>query len=368
MARFFQHIEPGKNLGKITRLKYIDDVSDDELVLYVFEDGSKCSSEFISSYGEDSDPFEAKKIMVEVSSPTNAYAFTKKEVRVKNVQKLQGDDGNIYEVPSPDVTFDGAGGQQERTVKEFKQDGIRTEVTKRPKPNSKFVPETDENYLLSLHSELESGQAPVVQQAVRNAPRSAVSQSVENIVQDTSVQQQAPVQKLQSQSQSQPLASPLMNTKVSVNFDSIKSQVVEVTVAGKTDTMETSELLERLKTPSDEISMLKTEIASLQEQLKRRPSVSVPANEDPLIKNMIDKARKINSKITMSLTLGIPPKEVYDTIKNVYDENMTEDFLTSLTARFHHDDLLKSISMGLREYYENHAQSVKNIKKEAPVE
>ena len=27
MPRFFQHIEPGDNLGKITKLKYIDDIS-----------------------------------------------------------------------------------------------------------------------------------------------------------------------------------------------------------------------------------------------------------------------------------------------------------------------------------------------------
>lgn len=56
MARFFQHLEPGDNIGKITRLKYIDDISDDELILYYFEDGSKCSSEFISFVDDDFDP------------------------------------------------------------------------------------------------------------------------------------------------------------------------------------------------------------------------------------------------------------------------------------------------------------------------
>ena len=48
MAKFYQHMQPGETLGKITKLKYIDDISDDELIIYVFADNSKCSEAYIA--------------------------------------------------------------------------------------------------------------------------------------------------------------------------------------------------------------------------------------------------------------------------------------------------------------------------------
>jgi hypothetical protein len=55
----------------------------------------------------------------------------------------------------------------------------------------------------------------------------------------------------------------------------------------------------------------------------------------------------------MSLSLDIPPQEVYDTIKMVYEEGMADQFVKSLTARYlSQDNMLSAISSGLSAYYE----------------
>ena len=72
---------------------------------------------------------------------------------------------------------------------------------------------------------------------------------------------------------------------------------------------------------------------------------------------MIDKSKKKACKITMGITLELPPKEVYDTIKSVYEEGMTEQFVQSLTARIPQDSLLKSLANGLSSYYDKKSAS-----------
>lgn len=62
MPRFFQHIERPKedainkkmksNFGQVTELKYIDDISDPDMIMYYFKDGSCCNREFIAPWNE----------------------------------------------------------------------------------------------------------------------------------------------------------------------------------------------------------------------------------------------------------------------------------------------------------------------------
>ena len=53
----------------------------------------------------------------------------------------------------------------------------------------------------------------------------------------------------------------------------------------------------------------------------------------------------------MNLKLELPPKEVYETIKSVYPEGMTDDFVKSLTERIPTSSLKESLSAGLNVYY-----------------
>ena len=152
-TRFYQHILPGDDLGKVTRLKYIDDISDDELILYYFEDGSKCSSEFIADV-EEENPIQAKKVMVTLAGSNYPWVFERKEVVDEKSPIMKADDGIMYEAPTPGTHLGGMG--QNRTVEKFVQEGIRTEV-RPPRRPAKYTLPPLEDFYLSLHPELEYG-------------------------------------------------------------------------------------------------------------------------------------------------------------------------------------------------------------------
>ena len=108
MPRIFQHIEKGAdNLGKVTRLKYIDDISDPDMTLYYFEDGTYCNSEFIAPY-DTQEPLRMKKAMIEVASPNSLWKFKKRVVQFDTEQKpMVGTDGQLYYAPQPEhITTD----------------------------------------------------------------------------------------------------------------------------------------------------------------------------------------------------------------------------------------------------------------------
>lgn len=80
---------------------------------------------------------------------------------------------------------------------------------------------------------------------------------------------------------------------------------------------------------------------------------------------MIEKSKTKKAKITMAITLELPPKEVYNTLKNVYEDGLTQQFVSSMTARIPKDTLLQSLNAGLAHYYEGDTVK-KSDKKETP--
>ena len=57
-------MQAGPSLGKVTKLKYIDDISDDELTIYVFEDETKSDEAYIAEIN-CMDAFNGRYMMVE---------------------------------------------------------------------------------------------------------------------------------------------------------------------------------------------------------------------------------------------------------------------------------------------------------------
>ena len=74
--------------------------------------------------------------------------------------------------------------------------------------------------------------------------------------------------------------------------------------------------------------------------------------EDVLIKNMIDKSKKKSATIRLNVSMELPPKEIYNTIRDVYEEGMADEFVKSVTARISMDNLLESLSTGMKKFYE----------------
>lgn len=385
MARFFQHLEPGDNIGKITRLKYIDDISDDELILYYFEDGSKCSSEFISFVDDDFDPMQAKKkVMAEITGPNNPWVIERHEIVPDEDRIIVGADGVRYQAPDPTTKFAGSLGAQTTSVAEEAKSGIRIEVHP-PRKVARFTQEPDNAYLLSEHPNLELNVKSSVDMkkpvtvAKNNKPEYIQTIDVTDVsmkneitnfdnefdVDDSTSLNEIP-QQIRSQQLPQPQPRPEIHLPVSglpintlsannllIDFDKIKNDEITFIIDNKTYRLEPEEVKKRLTVSSNDY----------EEALKQSSSMNlsnIMDNEDVLIKNMIDKSKKNKCKITMSLALDIPPQEVYDTIKVVYEEGMAEQFVRSLTARYlSQDNMLSSISDGLKAYYEKHSASVK---------
>jgi len=362
MARFFQHLEPGDLMGKVTQLKYIDDISDDELTLYYFADGTKCSSEFIATPEED-DPIAAKKVMVELTGPTNQWVFEKHEIIPDEDRVIVGADGVRYQAPDPTVKFAGGPGARDTTVAEGAKSGIRLE-TKRPKKLARYTIEPDEMYTLSAHPELENGAAPV-----QMTPKKVVSQP-----RQTPVKKRGPVTGTVEIDETKTPLQPKQEMTDDFNFDeeidvSVKTTQKPITTRPEIRIPQNHTQTFNLDvTPTNDIEFIlggkKLTFEQLKKKLSEPQQTATPnnlseifENEDVLIKNMIDKSKKNMCKISMSLNLNIPPQEVYDTIKLVYGEDMLEGFVKSLTARYlSQDNMLTSISAGLKAYYEKNSK------------
>lgn len=362
MAKFYQHMQPGDTLGKITKLKYIDDISDDELILYVFEDQTKCDESYIAEVN-NMDAFKGQYVMAELSSPINKWSFKTYEFDLNETKTVYDKDGNPYEVPQPGIGLNGEhisvgigedGKSSSRTIGNA---GKRTDATpptfvKNPKVEDK------ENYLLSLHPELlNSGKAnntsntdnitfgkPVNKDTnIKVSNKEFVSDILSPVKNDDIIT----TNKIKT---STPITTSVIETvkhaSITINLDDIHSNSeydkINLISDGKTTELSVDEFISRLK---NEVVVKK--------ETKVSPYDDPNYTEDILITNMIDKSKKKVYTIGVDVELELPPKEVYKTIKDVYPEGMSEHFVTSISRRVDNNMLKEALAKGLTDYYEN---------------
>ncbi len=368
MAKFYQHMQPGDTLGKITKLKYIDDISDDELTLYVFEDQTKCDESYIAEVN-NMDAFNGQFVMSELSSPLNKWDFKTYEFNLNETKTVYDKDGNPYEVPQPGIGMNGEhisvgiNSEGKSTSRTIGNEGKRTDATpptfvKNPKVEDK------ENYLLSLHPELLNGSKPVNKSAdnvtfgtVVKKTEPTITANKKEIVNEIT----APVEKqvittgkIQTDS---PITTSVIETvrhaSITINLDNINSNSeydkINVISNGKTTELSIEQFISRL---NNEVTV-KTE-------KKVSPYEDPNYTEDILITNMIDKSKKKVYTIGVDVELELPPKEVYKTIKDVYPDGMSEHFVTSISRRVDNNMLKEALAKGLTDYYETSLSDNKN--------
>ena len=320
MAKFYQHMEPGEQLGKITKLKYIDDISDDELIIYVFEDKTKCSEAYISEVN-NLKAFNGSYIMTELTDPLNAWKFTTKEFNMNKTQKVFNDAGQAFEVPEPGVSLNG-----EHVSLRFDEEGNpissnsnmmsgkRTDATPPVvKKNVKLEPK--ENYLLSLHPELLSGKP------VENKKEVNKVNTVDSLPIVTS-----------SSTSSEENKKVIAKVKENI-LDLDKNDEIFIILDGKKTSFTKKELINKLNNkPADTV---------------------IVNNEDILVKELIDRSKKEQYTIGVDLDLELPPQEVYNMIKKVYDEATSSSFIESVTRRINLSVLKEAMAQGIKSYYEN---------------
>jgi hypothetical protein len=345
MAKFYQHMQPGDSLGKITRLKYIDDISDDELIIYVFEDKSKCSETYIAELNNQN-AFNGNYVMAELTDPLNVWKFETKEINLTQTKKVIGADGQEYELPDPGIGVNGEhmtlslnDDGTPRTTTDNRFAGKRTDAIPPIVKNIKVEPK--ENYLLSLHPELLTGKKTVdninlLSHTVKN-----------NIDQDTNtIKNSVEPTYIKKDNIQSPVKTSVIETvkqaSITIDIKDILNSGIynNVNIITEDDTIELSvtEFIDRLLNVNNKFNNVFTD-DNIQ--------------EDILIKNMIDKSKKTPCTIGVDISLELPPKEVYKTIRDVYPDGMSNEFVNSIARRMDVSELKKSLAEGLISYYED---------------
>lgn len=369
MAKFYQHMQPGETLGKITKLKYIDDISDDELTLYVFEDNTKCDESYIAEVN-NMNAFNGRYMMTELSGPTNKWSFKTVEFNLNETKTVTGDNGEVYEVPQPGISINGEhmslsltddGKSSSRPISNA---GKRTDATPPVTVKTTNI-EPKENYLLSLHPELldpslkqntnisESTDNLILGKAVKKPEIKVDSpEVVADVIAKVPNPQIAQYNSKQVNTTKSPISTAVIETvrhaSITINLDDILSNSeydsINIVSNGETVTLSTEQFAKRL---CNEV------IEQVSEDKKISPYEDPDYKEDILITNMIDKSKKKVYNIGVDIELELPPKEVYKTIKDVYPEGMSEHFVTSISRRMNNNTLKEALAKGLTDYYES---------------
>lgn len=358
MAKFYQHMQPGDTLGKITRLRYIDDISDDELILYVFEDKTKCSEDFIAEINS-TEAFNGNYVMTELTDPLNCWKFEVKEINLNKSKKVLGSDGQEYELPDPGISVNGEhislGLNDDGTPKTISNNilnGKRTDATP-PRIIKNKVVEPKENYLLSLHPEL------LTNKKENNYVNNLLSDSLhrknnipDNKINENNMTDNISIEKPVFKKSNNPITTNIVETvkhaSITINLDDITNSEydnIHIILHGKQEDLTVDEFINKLTSVKEQEILIKEET---------QVPVKLHENEDILITNMIDRSKKKECTIGVDINLELPPKEVYKTIKDVYPEGMAENFVSSIAKRMDINTLKDALTLGLTAYYENH--------------
>lgn len=219
---------------------------------------------------------------------------------------------------------------------------------------------TDDPFMLSIHPELESGcvadESAGLSAIVKNKKKansavktqSSLEPEEENFTLDDDFDA------MLAENEKKKPAVPTVKAKaVSLDVVSLDNNVKKIIIPcgnGYDESLDVSEILSAHR----EIKALKEEVAKLKNSVASgvNPRARYMEGEDVLIKNMIEKSKTKSCKISLKIQMELPPKELYDTIKLAYPDGMTEQFVSSLTARISLDKLLESLNGGLARYYD----------------
>lgn len=351
-------MQPGDSLGKITKLRYIDDINDDELILYVFEDGTKCDEQYIAEIN-NTQAF-GKFVMAELTNPLNKWEFKVNEFNLSKPKFVTGDDGQRYEVPDPGISITRDNNnyvEGSHTFVSTSEDGImkpqtmpfdgkRIEAIPPRNVKNKNV-EPKENYLLSLHPELLNG--PI------NEDNQISAELLSHSVQKQEQIQPKILNKSNIMSSKSPITTNVIETvkhaSIVIDLDELtKSKEydsVKLIINGEDQEFTIDEFIEKLKNFNNV-----SEPAIISMPIENAVSQHPTYKEDIFITNMIDKSKKKNCTIGVDFNLDLPPKEVYNMIKTVYSDELASEFVRSLAHRMNIEELKSAVSMGLENYYD----------------
>lgn len=376
MSKFYQHINSDDpKFQTTTKLLYVDD-SDPDLLLYNFEDGTKCSAEFIAKI-DDFNANSGTYHMVEVESPVNIWRFKPIEVKAGNLMAKTAD-GQDVEVPDPyfvglsgnNAPLNGSGAIKEGTrwesrpprpavrpiddINEYFGSYIKYAVENNVKINkdinTKLVMDAMDGKLAAIEKEEKTPVTEIQAEAEKPQPLK------------TSL---APVSKAKPTEQQNPFAETKKHLIINADdlINSNDYDIVKLTYNGEVheidintffaQSIEEQKIVE-VSQPANNMNIT-MDVAVADSDI---PIDIINTPEWGLINNMINMSQKEECAIDMELVLSLPPVEVYKLIKTAYPKGLSDVFVKTIANRMPIKELRIALAHGLMCYYDGDAEEI----------
>ncbi len=313
--KWFQHLSKDQ-LGNVVQLTGIEE--DDDMILFHFSDGSKCNVEFIGALN-DTKAFENNMVMAEISDPKNVWTFTEKVI-VPKTRRAIDRDGQEWEIPDPYYDPKGDKGPQKEVKKVI---GIPPRAVNRTKL---------EKFGISLNGPeqetiaIEKPRILNAQEAINEikvTPKNANTSVVLNSV--AGEPEQAVIRPSYLE------LNPIIGGTWTVDVEKIKE--IQITDGSKNVVINTLEALERF-----------SEGDKLVEDPKKK------YENDPIY-ILVEKCKKKEAQINISVNAALPGKSIYNLIKDEYDEEDLSTFFDILIDDLDTQIIKNSIKKALIEAY-----------------
>jgi hypothetical protein len=395
MAKFYQHINSDDPLfQKTTKLLYVDD-SDPDLLLYVFDDGSKCSAEFVAKI-DDMNANNGMFHMVEVESPVNIWRFKPIELKPTNLNAKTAD-GQDVEVPDP--YFVGLSGNNSQLnggglVKE----GIRWE-SRSPRPAVRPIDDINEYFGSYIKYAVENNvqinkdiNTELVMKAMSGKLEDAVNKNTAPAINPAPVEE--PAVEHTTLKTSMPIGETPVAAAAPVNtpkkepinvFQETKKQLIinadELINSNDYDIVKLT-----FNGEEKEIDIKKFFTQAVEEQKVVEVKAEAPKAQGPavlaeddieidiintpeweLINNMINMSQKEECTIDIELILSLPPIDVYRLIKTAYPKGLSDAFVKTIANRMPIKELRLALAQGLLCYYDTPEELTEIIEEDEPV-
>lgn len=372
MSKFYQHINSDDpKFQTTTKLLYVDD-SDPDLLLYNFEDGTKCSAEFIAKI-DDFNANSGTYHMVEVESPVNIWRFKPIEVKAGNLMAKTAD-GQDVEVPDPyfvglsgnNAPLNGGGAIKEGTrwesrpprpavrpiddINEYFSSYIKYAVENNVKINkdinTKLVMDAMEGKLAAVEEEEKT---PVAEAPIEAEKPQPLKTSLASVNKGKPAKQQNPFVETKKQL--------IINADDLINSNDY--DIVKLTYNGEEHEIDINTFFaqaieeQKIVEVPQHANNMNTTVEVADSDI---PIDIINTPEWGLINNMINMSQKEECAIDMELVLSLPPVEVYKLIKTAYPKGLSEVFVKTIANRMPIKELRIALAHGLMCYYDGDAE------------
>ena len=311
--KWFQHFSK-EQLGSVVQLTGIEE--DDDMILFHFSDGSKCNVEFIGALN-DTKAFENNMVMAEISDPKNVWTFTEKII-VPKTKRAIDQDGQEWEIPDPYYDPKGEKGPQKEVKKVV---GIPPRAVSRTKLEKFGISLGEQEPVVAVSEPkiLNAQEAIIEAKMVHENEQNALP--LDNTIRGEHAVIRPSYLEL----------NPIVGGTWTVDVEKIKE--IQITNGSKNVLVNTSEVFERFSEDNKPI-----------EDTKKK------YENDPIY-ILVEKCKKKEAQINISVNAALPGKSIYNLIKDEYDEEDLSTFFDILIDNLDTQIIKDSIKKALVEAY-----------------